>query len=396
MAEAEPTPATPDPSPATAGAKTPVSRLPTPDLPTTGISGQLFNQGYRFEFFQAVRLLERHAKETSGHDPRRKRGAVGQHYGPDREIARFRALPSLTFPPGAISRIQPAAANPHEEASTSPPEVIVSFFGLFGPNGALPSHYTSLIIDRCRARNKDYSLRDFLDLFNHRSISLFYRAWEKYRFPYGYERSRSDDLNREIDLFTFGLLSLVGLSTDGLGGRMAVDDEAILYYGGHYAHYPRPAVSLELILADYFQQRVEIFQFRGQWLRLNLDQRSSLPTRAAPKGTNCALGVSVVVGARVWSVQSKFRVRIGPLNFAQFQDFMPTRQGLKRLCQLTRLYVGQEFDFDVQVVLKGQEVPWCKLAGRPAAARRLGWNTWVRCKDFDRDVDDAVFTLKSV
>jgi type VI secretion system protein ImpH len=271
----------------------------------------------------------------------------------------------------------------------------VAFMGLFGPHGAMPQHYTSLVIDRSRPRHKDFSLRDFLDLFNHRTISLFYRAWEKYRFACGYERSHTEH-GVPRDLFTFSLFSLVGLGTDGLGGRMAVDDEAIVFYGGHYAHWPRPAVSLELLLADYFDLPLEVIQFRGQWLRLSPEQRSCFPSRSSPTGRNRSLGVDVVIGARVWSVQSKFRVRVGPLTYRQFEDFMPTGLGLKRLCQLARLYAGQEFDFDVQAVLLAKEVPWCKLAGTPAGARRLGWNSWVRAKDFRRDVDDAVFVLKSV
>ncbi len=99
-----------------------------------------------------------------------------------------------------------------------------------------------------------------------------------------------------------------------------------------------------------------------------------------------------MIGARVWNVTSKFRIRLGPLSYAQFRRFIPSGDALEPVSQLVRQYVGGEFDFDVQPVLRGEEVPWCRLGGNPADAARLGWNTWVRSGPFDRDVDDAVFS----
>ena len=104
--------------------------------------------------------------------------------------------------------------------------------GLTGPSGVLPEHYTRLLIERLRA--KDYTLRDFLDLFNHRVISLFYRAWEKYRFQFVYEQVKLGAVGDETeDFFTKCLYCLVGMGTGGLRGRQKIDDETFLYYGGH-------------------------------------------------------------------------------------------------------------------------------------------------------------------
>ncbi len=110
------------------------------------------------------------------------------------------------------------------------------------------------------------------------------------------------------------------------------------------------------------------------------------------------LGDNLVVGQRVWDVQSKFRVRLGPLGYGEFCRFMPSGNALRPLCQITRSYAGAVWDFDVQPVLKAAEVPWCQLGGGPAAPggppARLGWNTWIRSRALDRDVDDAVFYLE--
>ena len=369
------------------------------------LSDQLLNEPYRFDFFQAVRLFEALARETAPEDRRATMQPVGGDALPSREVLRFRAMPGLTFPAGPISEVRrpaPPLASPTDPgaiapsrsrpAAAKPIEMTVAFMGLTGPSGVLPQHYTSLVIERCHAKYRDYSLRDFLDLFNHRAISHFYRAWDKYRFPVGYGRGRQTG---EEDLVTWCLYCLVGLGTPGLRGRMHVSDEAILYYGGHYAHHPRNANSLERLLADYFELSVDIEQFSGQWLYLSESEQSCFPSARHPEGLNMTLGESVIVGERVWDTQSKFRVRLGPVDYAWFLRLMPTGEALARLSDLVRLYVGKEFDFDVQPVLLAHEVPECQLTPDVSQGPRLGWNTWVRSEEFEHDVEDAVFRVES-
>jgi len=343
----------------------------------------LCEQPYRFDFFQAVRILESMAREEPGPQSAR-RGPVGHDQLPGREIVRFRAVPSLSFPAGAIGELtRPSGQAP--QGAAPPPQMTVACMGLVGPSGVLPHHYTSLVIHR--VREKDHALCDFLDLFNHRAVSLFYRAWEKYRFPLAYERSQWAGSGE--DLFTWCLYCLVGLGTAGLRRRLEFDDEAFLFYAGHFAHFPRSATALETILADYFALPVRVQQFRGQWLYLSPEDQTCFPSRRG--GTpGKRLGQDVVVGQRVWDVQSKFRVRLGPIGYRQFSGYMPSGDALRPICQLVRSYVGPQFDFDVQPVLRADEVPACRL-GNPADPARLGWNTWVRSRPFERDVDDAVF-----
>jgi type VI secretion system protein ImpH len=354
------------------------------------LSDDLRSRAYRFDFFQAVRLLERLGGDPSGPEIGCPRRPVGEDFPPQQESVRFRALPSHTFPTGPISELRPCPPG-DAEAGRPPPEMITTFLGMTGPNGALPRHYTTLLIER--VREKDFALRDFLDLFNHRILSLFYRAWEKYRFPFAYERAARRDGPAREDLFTQGVYSILGLGTGGLRRRMSFDDEAFLFYAGYFAHYPRCAVSLECMLGDYFGLPVQVKQFQGQWLYLSADDQSSLPSAEHPEGQNTRLGETVVVGERAWDVESKLRVRVGPLGYATFCRFLPVGDALQSLCQMVRTYVGCQFDFDVQVLLKGEEAPWCQLGGDGAMASRLGWNTWVRCKPFDRTISDAVFSL---
>ena len=359
------------------------------------VADVLRTEPYRFDFFQAVRVLERIARDVADGDAHHPQLPVGHGTAPSREVVRFRALPSHHFPAGAISRLNAPGGNSAsaEAAATvaGPWEMVVTFMGLTGPQGVLPHHYTATIIDRLRS--KDFALRDFFDLFNHRAISLFYRAWEKYRFFVAYERAKTSNRPSEEDFFTQSLFSLLGLGTAGLRHRLSVDDEALLYYGGHFAHRPRNAISLERMLADYFEVPVEIQQFFGQWLYLSEEDQSRLPCDEYPDGLNNQLGVSLVVGERVWDMQGKFRVRLGPVDYRTFLRYSPMGDGLRPVCEMTRMYVDMDLHFDIQVILLAEVVPWCQL-GDDSNPAYLGWNTWVRGDAMPRDADDAVFSLE--
>ena len=327
----------------------------------------LFEEGYRFDFFQAVRVLERLYPD---------RQPVGRDATPSREVVRFRPHLSLSFPPSAIHEVE------RLQDGSGPAQMTVAFMGLTGLLGVLPRHYTELLLERMR--HKDQTLRDFLDLFNHRLISLFYRAWEKYRLPMAYERAVSKQ--EGYDRFSLHLFDLIGLGTKGLRGRLEVEDEALLFYAGLLAQHPHSASALAGLLQDYFGIPVEVTQFVGQWLSLSEANRSRLGLR---EGNN-VLGVNAVAGSRVWDQQAKFRLRLGPLTYGEFCRFLPSGAAFARLVGLTRFYAGQEWDFDVQLILKAAEVPACRLGETGEQAPRLGWSTWLKSKALCRDAEEAV------
>lgn len=342
----------------------------------------LYDEAYRFEFFQAVRLLER---VQPGRDP------VGRGGDPAREIVRFRTRVSLDFPaseihelgwasspasyPAPVAPAAGAAATALAPAEDERPEMTVSFMGLTGPLGVLPHAYTELLIDR--TRHRDTALWEFLDLFNHRMISLFYRAWEKYRFPVAYERG-------EEDRFTGHLFGAVGFGTRGLRGRSAFEDQALIFYGGLVAQQPHASVALEGVLRDYFGVEARVEQCVGQWLALDEEGLTRLGA------ANSRLGVDAVAGSRVWDAQAKFRVRFGPLAFDEFRDFLPVGSAFRPAAELARLLAGQEFDFDVQLTLRADEVPDCELAAEPGRRPMLGWTSWLKTRPFTRDDSQVV------
>lgn len=364
---------------------------------------------FDFDFFQAIRVLEKLSPQ---------RVPVGLDGPPEAEIARFRPQLSMAFPPTQIIELDP----PTQDRSN--PLLTVTFFGLYGPSGVLPTHYTQMLMDIYRdIRGPERrSLRDWLDLFNHRFISLFYRAWEKYRFHLAYDRG--EPFRETTDTFTLGIRSLMGFGTPGHRNRLEVrnahqskpggfqiyfpgdeenpaqrasqstlakvDDLALLYYAGFFAQRPRNATNLRTMLADYFRIGVAVEQFRGYWLAIPEDGQ----TRLGEFGT---LGVNAIAGERTWDVQSRFRVRLGPLSFAQFEDLLPdpepvaTRKSFFLVAQLTRVFVNPELEFDVQLVLAAPEVPEARLGDQPGAGPRLGWTVWLISAPPSRDADDAVF-----
>ena len=317
-----------------------------------------------FEFFQAVRLLTRMFSDRS---------PVGKFAPPDGEAVRFSVNPALSFPPSQI----------HGMDWDSPvPRMIVNFMGLTGPMGTLPYAYSELILER--QRNRDRTLAAFLDIFNHRAISLFYQAWEKYRFQVSYEREGTDRMSRY-------LMALVGLGTLGLQNRNTVSDPALLFYTGLLSLQPRSAVALGDLLEDYFGVPVDVEQFVGCWQELPVSEQSQFDD-----GDSFAeqLGVGVVAGDAIWDRQSRIRLKMGPMTEEQYLSMLPSGSAWKALGEITSFFCGKEVQIEVQLILKRDEVPKCTLGDDSPGGPRLGWITWMKSADqFDRAPGDTILLI---
>jgi type VI secretion system protein ImpH len=334
------------------------------DVSKSTVEERLRNEPYLFEFFQAVRLLERFLPDKVG---------VGKFAPLSAEVARFQANSTLAFPASEIQALTWPAKGPVQ--------MKVNFMGLTGPEGVLPLNYTVFLAERARAG--DSSAADFFDTFNHRIISLFFQAWEKYRFWIAYERG-------DRDQFSHHLLDLIGLGTPGLEARQVVPDGSLLYYSGLLAQHPRSAAALELLLTDYFEVPVEVEQFAGGWYRLDANTQCCLEGRSSYSEQ---LGMGAVVGDEVWDQTARVRIRIGPLSLAQYEEFLPTGSAFEPLRVLTRFFSNDEFDFEVQLILNRHEVPRCELDADAESAPRLGWTTWGKTQEMTRDVADTVLQL---
>jgi type VI secretion system protein ImpH len=328
---------------------------------------ELLDEPFRFEFFQAVRLLEKIYPEKM---------SVGRDALPHEEVVRFRSRPTLEFPASEVHEIK---VSDDEFNDAKKLEIFVNFIGMVGAIGVLPTHYTELVAER--VRYKDTSLWAFLDIFTHRSISQFYRAWEKYRFPIQYERGNDD--------FTNYLFDFIGLGTKGLRNRLNLNDESLLPYAGLIIQKPHSVGSLEQIIGDYYGVPAKIQQFHGQWIDLDEESLTKVGVE------NSRLGHSTIIGKRVWDTQSKFRMKLGALSFLEFQAFLPNGTAHKSAVSIIKFMTGVEFDFDIQLKLKAKEVPSTILTTRAKRRPMLGWSSFLKTKPFTHDDEQVVMQIEN-
>lgn len=339
----------------------------------------LKTESFRVQFFEAVRLLRRLL-------PHRK--PVGYFVPPGEEIVRFVAHPSLNFPASEIQSLD------WPDDPEDPVTMMVNFMGLAAPNGVLPEPYVELIIERSQKRigkdrngqdRFDNGFRDFLDIFNHRFISFFYRAWEKHHFFVPYE-------GRQADQLTPLLMSFIGLGTQGLLLRQVVADQTLAHYAGLLGQHPRSAQALRQILEDYFEVPVEIEQFVGHWVRLPLGDQTRFDDT---ESIHVQLGFGAVAGDEIWDQQSIVRIKLGPLSLVQYLDFLPTPEGraYPALKSLLRFYSNDQLDFQVQLVLKQEETPRLQLTGEDDSNMMLGWITWIKNAPLGRDPAETVLEM---
>jgi type VI secretion system protein ImpH len=306
---------------------------------------RLSAEPHRFTLFAALRLLEQCFPD---------RPRLGESRRAADDPVRLGQTPSLSFSPSDVSGFQvPDSERPMSLEQYS--------FGVFGPNGALPLHLTEYAYERWRQR-EDATFADFVNLFQHRLTSLFYRAWAEAEPTAAFDRPESDRFREYLG-------ALLGLGTASARSRDAAPDRAKLSRVAHFAPQPRSADGLESVLADYFGLAVEVRQFVGEWM----DVPRELFCRAGSDPACASLGLSAALGAMSWQCQHKFEIVIGPLALASFADLLPGSRGLAELAALVRLYTGDEWSWQLRLLLRDVEVPGVRLG----SAGQLGWTTWL-------------------
>lgn len=315
--------------------------------PDPSLASRLFEEFFRFTFYRAVTLLERLV-------PGRKR--LGETLDPKEEPVRFSVKPGLSFPPSDISALKPGQG-------TEPPRMEVRFLGLIGPSGVLPDWFNDLAMSRIQA--KDNTLVDFLDIFHHRLLTLFYLAWKRSRFTVNYRPGADDRLSGY-------LLSLVGLGTEGLRGRIGLPEESLLYCSGLLGRQIPSAAAVEGAVKYMSGANAEVHQFIERMIPLDPADLTRIGS------ANALLGESTICGSHVRECQTKFRIHLGPVAYREYTRFLPFGDLLKPMFALIRYLVGIEYEFEIRVFLKAGDVPGSTLGGHVSPdSPRLGWSTWM-------------------
>jgi type VI secretion system protein ImpH len=296
-----------------------------------------------FAFLQAMWLLQRSLKGTV---------PVGYQGPPEREGVRLRPSISLGFPPGDIESVARVGESPLRY------EMVVAFLGIYGAHSPLPGFYAEQLLHHS---HEDDPIRSFLDIFNHRLLSLLTRGLLKYRGHLMFEPEGADE-------FSWRLFALMGLGPEISQADTGLPAARLLRFPGMFCQKPRSASAVSSILRTYFDGLpLRLQQCVQRWFYLPDGLRCLLGRRA------CRLGEDATIGERASDRMGKFRVVIGPVDYDAYREFLPGRDRLVTLRSLARLACPDWLDFDVEVILRGDMTP--RLGVTLSSDSHLGWTT---------------------
>jgi type VI secretion system protein ImpH len=283
----------------------------------------------------------------------------------------LRPAMNLNFPNADVVEV---AVRPEPESGPSQPHytVTAAFMGLYGVDSPLPSFFTEMIHDQ--EEPEAVRVRDFLDIFHHRLLSLLYRAWAKYRYEVQFLPGGQDDFSDRLKPLT--------------GWSQAVDFSAVpriqlLRCLGLLTQQPRSAAGLASLLTDFIADvPVRVVQCIHRWISLQPDQKNSLGRN------NALLGINCLAGGRVADRSGKFRLIFGPMGYESLLKLIPNGTYFALIVGLTRLYLLDPLDFEMEMVLRREEAPLMRLCDD--APNFLGWTTWL----VDGPGDDVSVTFQ--
>lgn len=318
----------------------PGRRTPVP------IAERLSNEPQAFELLQALLLLERSQPEAV---------PLGQGIDPRREAVRLRGPLTPLFAASQVAQL--------ESSEQSQPVLSTPVFGLGGPDGPLPYAYQEWL--QQRARMKDHGPAQFLDLFQHRLLSLLYRILRKYRVAIGFTPPQHSPVQDQ-------LRALTGLLPRPLQGRQAIPDGLILARSALFAGARRSLAGFETIVRHHFAVSVRLEQFQGAWREIPETSRS----RLGRSGRNLRLGHSAVAGKRVWDEHAGIRIVLGPLSGQRYPGFLPDGAAHLQLAALAAFYFGPDLDCSLRLLVNDTPALTLKRKAPP----RMTWSSWLECQ----------------
>ncbi len=330
---------------------------------------QLLADPRRHHIFLALRVMEAAFADA----PR-----FGESKRPREDRFRLGQEAELAFPPTTIASLTPPDGG-------RPGRLVNRMFGLWGPMGPLPIHLTEYARDRLR-NSRDPTLIAFADMLTHRMMGLLYRAWSAALPAPSFDRAMRGDRGRSFaDPFERKIAALSGHYDSGLRDRDAMPELSKRHFVAHLAPVPRHPDGLEAMVSTFVKAPVQVQEFIGEWLDLEPDDRWAL-------GTAVGLGFGTSIGIRVFSHAAKFRLKIGPMRLEDFKRLMPGQVLIRRVEDVVRNYVGDTFDWDVNLVLARADVPRSQLGGDTA----LGHTSWLGARTQDSDADDLYLVPRSL
>jgi type VI secretion system protein ImpH len=325
---------------------------------TDSLIESLSENPYEYDFFQLLRKLQALYPDN----PR-----IGESIRLSQDWIRLRQEVSLAFASSTIKRVE-------KDEETGILNIFNQFFGLWGANGPMPHDVTQYILDQKRDYD-DSTLANFADIFHHRLLSFFFKAWADAQKTVDYDRPEDAQFPRFINSF-------FGAGMEGFRTRDSIPDAAKTYYSGHLSSATQHQSGLQAILEDFFGIKTQIKPFVGHWMTLPEDCCHHLDESES----NGFLGQNTILGDTVWDCQLKFRVVMGPMGKEDYERILPGGKSYQMLKDWVNLYTDQVMLWDLQLILKAE-------AAKPIVlgeSGNLGWGTWLMTESLKEDSEDLI------
>lgn len=306
--------------------------MATPVWPTRASLEPLFHQHiYRFEFHQAIKVLE------LSYPNRSKLGETTQI---SQEVVNIKSRTALSYPSSDIYKLEQTRYQ-----DTPLPTLTVNFMGLAGSSGPLPLPYSEKIIKRIQ--NRDLATQSFLDIFNHRIISILHLIRKKTNFTLETHHPQKSSLAK-------ALFSLAGIRLESHRKRFSFPDHHLLRYTRFFWQKKRSSETLSALLQTYFKVPVKIEPFQGRWFPIPDEEK----THIGDTGKNQILGHSAALGVKIWDQIHTIMIHIGPLKKDIFVNFLESGNLYQPLLELTRFYLPLNHGFLICLELEsGNALP---------------------------------------
>lgn len=315
---------------------------------------ELYQQG----FAPLLRYLDANA-------PLAKR--IGYSVSPKQDCVRFGQTALLHFHSSAFTSVK-------FEPKSGDYKLKNSYWGMLGINGPLPSHLTEYAIER-NYRLKDKTFTEFLDVFNHRFISLFYRAWADSEPTVSHDRKDHDTFKDRLNAFS----GEANVYQDTFDQNRNVHQ----FLSGLFSHKNRSGKVLSQLLSEFLHLDVKIEEFQGQWYPLEKEEQTHLGKN------NSSLGVDCIIGQRTYQRSFNFAINIGPVDYAEYISLLENKQRIQSIVELTQKSVGQEYEFTINILLKAHQTQPSKLG-----SAQLGINSWCQDKSSHLAQHDPILVYK--
>ena len=335
--------------------KKPVEARPAGSIGSAEFFNDFSNDVIYYNFFSALRLLE------SKGDSR-----FGESKTPKEDPLLLGQSAHIDFAPTALAELRDSENTPHKWLD-------IYFFGLFGPNGALPFHLSEQVYTKLPKEERKHT-RDFFNMFHHGLISLFYRAWANKEPTAQLDGGKSDKFQLYVG-------ALAGYGLPSLKNRDTLSDYSKAHFAAYFGGKTRHREGLQNIIHQLYDMKSNIIEFIGEWLSIPIEHQCKLKEKHYAK----QLGKNTTLGKHSWQAQYKFQIQLGPLSLNEYESCLPGSKKLKQINETIKNYMRDEIQWEIILLLKKTEIPSTRIG----QYGQLGWTSWLTLNKSSRNAQEC-------